>query len=27
MEAGWIAEAATLSRLAHRPVRLTEVRS
>jgi myo-inositol 2-dehydrogenase/D-chiro-inositol 1-dehydrogenase len=27
MEAGWIAEAATLSRLEHRPVRLTEVRS
>jgi len=27
MEAGWIAEAATLSRLEHRPVRLEEVRS
>jgi myo-inositol 2-dehydrogenase / D-chiro-inositol 1-dehydrogenase len=26
MEAGWIAEAATLSRLEHRPVRLEEVR-
>jgi myo-inositol 2-dehydrogenase/D-chiro-inositol 1-dehydrogenase len=26
-EAGWIAEAATLSRLEHRPVRLSEVRS